>query len=55
MMRRRDALRAGIGAAGAAVLGGGLARAEDPVAEADMSSLMKKAGALLPRPSRPRP
>ncbi len=50
MMRRRDALRAGIGAAGAAVLGGGLARAEDPVAEADMSSLMKKAGALFSAP-----
>jgi glyoxylase-like metal-dependent hydrolase (beta-lactamase superfamily II) len=50
MMRRRDVLKAGVGAAGAVVLGARVGRADDPVAEADMSSLMKKAGAFFAAP-----
>ncbi len=36
MIRRRDMLKAGVGAAGAIVFGGRSARADDPVAESDL-------------------
>src|SRR4051812_27085419 len=50
MMRRRDVLRAGVGAAGAIVLGDRSARADDPVADSDMSQLTKKVGAFFAGP-----
>lgn len=50
MMRRRYVLKAGVGAAGAIVLGGWAARADDPVGESDMSQLMKRVGTLFSGP-----
>jgi cyclase len=43
-------LKAGVGAAGLFALVGRTARADDPVAESDMSSLMKKAGVFFSAP-----
>lgn len=54
MMRRRDVLRAGA-AAGVFALGGRSARADDPVAESDLTQLMKKAGAFFSAPVEARP
>ena len=47
MIHRRDVLKAGVGAI---ALGGRSAWADDPVAESDMSQLMKKAGAFFAGP-----
>ncbi|HEY2159559.1 MAG TPA: MBL fold metallo-hydrolase [Isosphaeraceae bacterium] len=47
MMRRRDVLKAGVGAV---VLGAGRARADDPVAESDPADAIKKAGAMFAVP-----
>ncbi len=47
MMRRRDVLKAGVGAA---VLGGGWARADDPVAESDPAEAIKKVGPMMTAP-----
>ncbi len=47
MMRRRDVLRAGVGAI---ALGGRSARADDPVAESDTSQLLKKVGTAFAGP-----
>ena len=50
MMRRRDMLKAGAGMAGVIAFGGRSARADDPVAESDMSPLMKKVGTFFGAP-----
>jgi glyoxylase-like metal-dependent hydrolase (beta-lactamase superfamily II) len=47
MMRRRDVLKAGVGAI---VLGAGRTRADDPVAESDPLQAIKKAGAMMHAP-----